>query len=418
MKTVMTHQVKHYPRRQSFLIIGTLTSALFLLSACGHNSTPASAEPTKEQIAEGQKIFRFDTFGDETKWTDTLKIHDVITAAVTPNVALKVVGLKVDSELIPKDLADAIKAGKVPMDDTATTIALLELNAVVGLQGKVETINGKKTLTKVGITCALCHSTVDNSFAPGIGKRLDGWPNRDLDPGLIIGLSPSKNANDQAKFKSWGPGKFDAREAFDGKSNAQVIPPAYGLKGVSKISFAGDGDEIAYWNRLVAVTEMGGHGTFKDARIGVDVDSTPGFGDLVSSKLANLGFYQLSLAAPAPPAGSFDVAMAGRGKTLFSGKAKCASCHSGEVFTDAPVLHPLTDSMGEPEPNNGQSFASRTATHQYRTTPLKGVWQHAPYFHNGSAATLVNVVEKYNTRKALGLSPAEIADVAEYLKSL
>lgn len=274
-------------------------------------------------------------------------------------------------------------------------------------------------LTRVGITCALCHSPVDNSYASGIGKRIDGWPNRDLNGSAIMALSPTFSASEKAALRSWGPGKFDTRNVFDGKHNPQVIPPAFGLQGIHKITFGGDGDEIAYWNGLVAVIEMGGQGRFKDARIGVDVDTTPGFGDLVSSKLPALGAYQLSLAAPAAPAGSFDVAAAARGKVLFEGSARCATCHSGPSFTDANLrLHPVADSMGEPEPNNGVSFASRTATKMYRTTPLKGVWQHAPYFHNGSAATLENVVEKYNTRMALGLSTANISDVAQYLKSL
>ncbi len=196
-----------------------------------------------------------------------------------------------------------------------------------------------------------------------------------------------------------------------------MIPPAYGLKGIHRITSTGDGDEIAYWNRYVAVTQMGGQGSFSDSRTGVSV--THGTVDLVGPKLLALQAYQLSLAAPAAPAGSFDPAAAARGKLVFSNKGQCISCHSGAEFTDANTrLHPVSDVVSEPEPGGAPSYASRSATKQYRTAPLKGLWQHAPYFHNGSAATLGDVVTTYNTRKSLGLSAAEIADLAEYLKSI
>ena len=366
--------------------------------------------------AEGKQIFRYDTFGDETQWTDTLRMHEVIAAAVDPTTALSV-GLKVDAEALPAAVVQGIQNGSISLTSTDTTIALLKLNAVVGVKGTVESVNGKDQLTRVGITCALCHSTVDNSFAPGIGKRLDGWANRDLNPGLIISLSPALTAAQKAIYASWGKGKYDPRFNLDGINGPQVISPAFGLAGIHKITATGDGNEIAYWNRYVGVTQMGGHGTFTEPRLGINV--TNGSDDLISSKLPALQAYQLTLHAPPAPAGSFDPAAAQRGEALFKGKANCVACHSGPEFTDANTrLHDPSEVASEPEANGVPSYASRTATKQYRTAPLKGVWQHPPYFHNGSAATLEDVVAAYNSKKSLGLTNAEISDVAHYLKSL
>ncbi|MBX3591096.1 MAG: c-type cytochrome [Burkholderiaceae bacterium] len=390
-------------------------AAALSLAACGSADTPG-ATPDPAVVAEGKQIFRYDTFGDESKWTDTLRMHEVIAAAVDPLTALSV-GLKVDAEALPPAVVDGIRNGSIDLASPDTTVALLELDAVVGLRGTVEVVNGTRTLTRVGVTCALCHSTVDDSFAPGIGKRLDGWPNRDLNPGAIIALSPALDAGTRSVFSSWGKGKYDPRFNLDGINGPQVIPPAYGLAGVARITTTGDGDEIAYWNRYVAVTQMGGHGSFFDARTGVDVRN--GTDDLVTARLPALQAYQLTLAAPPPPAGSFDVAAAARGKIVFEGPGRCASCHSGPEFTDASLrLHPASDVVSEPEPNGVPSWASRSATKQYRTAPLRGIWQHPPYFHNGSAATLQAVVDTYNARKSLGLSAAEVADLVEYLKSL
>ncbi|MEO9064196.1 MAG: Ig-like domain-containing protein [Burkholderiaceae bacterium] len=370
-------------------------------------------------LAQGQKIFRFDTFGDETTWTDTLHMNDVIAAAVDPTTALAV-GLKVDAEALPASVVAGIRNGSISLTDPATTIALISLDAVVGIKGTVRNIDGRNTLTRVGITCALCHSTVDNAFAPGIGKRLDGWPNRDLNPGAIIALSPALTAAQITVYNSWGPGFYDPRYNIDGLNGPQVISPAYGLQNVRKIIATGDGDDLAYWNRYVGVTQMGGHGNFTDARIGTHgVNITNGAEDLITAKLPALQAYQLSIAAPVAPAGSFDMAAAARGKALFSGKAGCAGCHSGPEFTDANQrLHAASEVPSEPEAPGVPSYASRTATRMYRTAPLKGVWQHPPYFHNGSAATLVDVVDRYNVKGSLGLTHAEVADVAQYLKSL
>ncbi len=294
---------------------------------------------------------------------------------------------------------------------------MLKLNAVVGLKGTVETIDGKDVLTRVGVTCALCHSTVDNSFAPGIGKRLDGWPNRDLNVGAIIALSPALSAPVKAVYNSWGPGKYDPRFNFDGKNGPQVIPPAYGLAGINRVTSTGDGNDIAYWNRYVGVTQMGGHGTFAEPRTGVNVTNGPD--DLITAKLPALQAYQLSLLSPPARAGSFDAAAAERGRTVFNGAGKCTTCHSGEKFTDAnSMLHSPSQAVSEPEPNGAPSYASRSATKQYRTAPLRGLWQHAPYFHNGTAPTLEAVVQTYNTKQSLGLTAAQVADLAQYLKSL
>lgn len=384
-----------------------LVSGLAACSGDGQDSTAL--------VAEGKQTFRFDTFGDETKWTDALRMHEVV-ATVDPATALAV-GLKVDSEALPAALVAGIQSGAVDLSDPATTVALLKLDAVLGVKGTVETIGGKDTLTRIGITCALCHSTVDDSFTPGIGKRLDGWPNRDLNVGALVALSPALDSPTRAVMNSWGPGRYDPRFNQDGLNGPQVIPPAYGLSGVHRITSTGDGEDIAYWNRYVAVTQMGGHGTFSEPRTGVNV--TNGTDDLVSGKLAALQAYQLTLAPPAPPAGTFDPVAASRGAAIFAGKAACATCHVGPEFTDANArLHPVIDAMGEPEPVGVPSYASRSATRQYRTAPLRGVWQHPPYFHNGSAATLDDVVRTYDARRSLGLTDTERADLVEYLKSL
>jgi len=277
-------------------------------------------------------------------------------------------------------------------------------------------------LDRMGITCALCHSTVDNSFAPGIGNRLDGWANRDLNPGMIISLSPALDQPTKDVFSSWKPGLYDPRFNIDGKNNPVVIPPAFGLYGIPKAIFTGDGDvehepvgPVAYWNRYVAVTQMRGHGYFEDPRLNLVVDHREN-DDLVTDKLPALQAYQFSIAAPAAPAGSFDTAAAARGKVLFSGKAQCASCHSGPSFTDNTIdgrLHPQSASVAI-----DKDYVKRSATKQWRVTPLKGIWQHPPYFHDGSAKTLADVVERYNQENNLKLSASQKKDLTEYLKSI
>ncbi len=349
--------------------------ALSLALAALESSTEAQPADT------GQFIFRFDTFGDEQLWTDVLRIHEVIQSSMSPATALAV-GLKVDSMALPPDFLATHS-----LADPATTVELIRLNAVVGLVG---TVRGH-TLKSVGITCAICHSTVDDSVAPGVGKRLDGWPNRDLNPGAIIALSPAVNDEQKAVYNSWGPGFYDARFNIDGINDPALIPPAFGLQGVGFETYTGDGP-ISYWNNYVAVTQMGGHGSFCDPRINVCVTQEP---DLVTPKLPALLEYQLGLLTPPAPAGSFDPAAARRGEAIFKGKAGCDGCHIPPTFTDVrsgpdpdtPLLHAPDEVGMDPQ------YALRSATKLYRTTPLRALWQHPPYFHDGSAATLADVVK-------------------------
>jgi hypothetical protein len=257
---------------------------------------------------------------------------------------------------------------------------------------------------------------VDDSFAPGIGRRLDGWPNLDLDPGAIIATSPALTDEQRAVYSSWGPGRYDPRFNIDGINGPVVIPPAYGLRGVHGVTYTGDGREIAYWNRYVAVTQMHGHGSFSEPRTGVQVNNPP---DLVTAKLPALQAYQLSLAAPRPDPATVDQEAARRGRALFVGAARCATCHAGPLLTDANRrLHDPSEVVSEPEPGGVPSYASRSATRQYRTTPLRALALRAPYFHNGIAATLEDVVELYDGRMGLKLTPAQKADLVQYLRSL
>jgi mono/diheme cytochrome c family protein len=392
-----------------------LFGALVILAVgCNANEGPDDDNGDRpldpQLVAQGKEIFRFDTFGDEVYWTDTLRMHEVIATGVSPRTALTV-GLKVDSDALPDAVKAAIAAGQVDLDAPATTITLLKLNAVVGLKGTVETVSGADRLTRVGITCALCHSTVDNSFAPGIGRRLDGHPNRTLNVGAIVALSPAVPASLKQILNTWGPGKYDPRINFDNQNTPIVIPPAFGLRNVAKETFTGEGP-VSYWNAYVAVTQMHGQGSFTDSRLGVNLVRNP---DLVTSKLPALSEYQFSLDAPAPPAGSFDALAAGRGQVVFNGTGRCATCHDPNTsFTDVNrnVLH-------EPaETGMNAAYAQRTTQKKYRTTPLKGLWQHPPYFHDGSAPTVEAVVDHYNQRLNLGLSTQQRADLAQYLKSL
>src|SRR5690606_1626903 len=372
---------------------------------------PGSRRPLDPQlVAQGKEIFRFDSFGDEAYWTDTLRMNEVIESAVSPAVALGV-GSKVDADALPDAVKQAIAAGDVDLDDPATTLALLELDAAVGVMGTAETVNGVKRLTRVGITCALWHSTVDNSFAPGIGKRLGGWPNRDLNVGAIVALSPAADAGLKTILNGWGPGFYDPRINIDGLNTPIVIPPAFGLRDVDMETYTAEGP-VSYWNAYVAVTQMHGQGSFEDPRLGIDINASP---DLVTSKLPALREYQFSLEAPAPPAGSFDAAAAARGEALFNGAAGCAECHvPRSAFTDVNrgVLHDPS------ETGMDAAYAQRTTQKRYRTTPLRGAWQHPPYFHDGSAATLADVVAHYNSFLQLGLTAQQRADLVEYLKSL
>jgi mono/diheme cytochrome c family protein len=269
-------------------------------------------------------------------------------------------------------------------------------------------------LTHVGITCALCHSTVDDSFAPGIGSRLDGWPNRSLNVGAIVALSPALSSDQRAVYSSWGPGMYDPRFNLDGQNVPVVLPPAFGLRHVSKETYTGD-DDVSYWNAYVAITQMHGHGHFVDARIGVDVNNPP---DLVSSELESLRAYQFGLVTPEPVDGEFDPAAASRGRAVFNGAAQCASCHLGGALTDidANTLHEAAEVGQDP------AYALRSVTKLYRTTPLRGLWHPpqlvGPYFHDGSAPTLEAVVAHYVQLFDLSLTGQQKDDLVEYLKTL
>jgi mono/diheme cytochrome c family protein len=373
-------------------------------AACGDDDKPATAA-SPCAADDGQCIFRHDTFGDEQLWTDTLRLHELVQT-LTPKQALGV-GLKVDATAVPAGVL-----ASADLDAPATTVALLELGAVVGVRAQVEAGRVKR----IGITCALCHSTVDNSVAAGIGARVDGPANRDLDPGAIISLTPglseltTKLGVDHqaalAVLRSWGPGRYDARFNQDAQSHPVLIPPAYGLRDVALETYTGEGP-VSYWNAYVAITQMGGQGTFVDDRVGIEIRHDP---DRVTPMLPALRDYQFSLEPPAPPAASFDMQAAARGKLVFD--AHCRSCHAGASFTDAPTLHaPAETGMATEE-------ASRSATKMYRTTPLRGAWQHPPYFHDGSALTLADVVEHYDAVLALGLTADQRQDLEQYLRSL
>src|SRR5262245_23346903 len=395
---------------------------------------------------QGRQTFRFSTFGDEAFWGGTLQLHQAIEGqkfggvgpGLSPKQALSA-GLKVDSHALPLQLEQQLKAGKVDLDDPATTLALLKLNAVVGLTGF---FNPDGSLRSVGIQCALCHSTVDDSFAPGIGNRLDGWANRDLNVGAIVSLAPNlqpvadalreDDATVRAVLNSWGPGKFDAQLLLDGKafrrdgqSAATLIPPAFGLAGVNLHTSTGWGS-VPYWNAFVANLEMHGRGTFLDPRLDrrsrFPIAARNGFGevrndpDLITPKLAALHFYQLSIPAPQAPAGSFDPAAASAGAAIFSGKAQCSRCHVPPLFTEPGWNMHTAKEIGIDDFQAKRGPEKRA----YRTAPLKGLWAHAQggYYHDGRFATLGDVVEHYDGFFALDLTPEEKADLVQYLQSL
>jgi len=402
-------------------------------------------ENAERMMKQGRRIFRFDTFGDEAWWGDTLKLHQAVEGAklggvgagVSPKLALAV-GLKVDVDALPSKLVAGLQSGQVNLDDPSTTLALLKLNAVVGVTGF---FNEQGTLRSMGIQCALCHSTVNDSFAPGIGHRLDGWANRDLNVGAIVALAPNlkpiadlpgaDEATVRKVLNSWGPGHFDAElpmdgKAFrpDGKTAATLIPPAFGLAGVNLHTWTGWGS-VTHWNAFVANLEMHGQGTFYDPRLNdatqFPVAAQAGFGnvrhepDLITPKLGPLHFYQLGIPAPKPPAGSFDAEAAARGKEVFNGRAKCATCHVPPLFTEPGW------NMHTPAEVCIDDFqANRAPDRRYRTPPLKGLWTHTKggFFHDGRFAALGDVVGHYNSCFSLGLSDSQIHDLVEYLKSL
>jgi hypothetical protein len=446
--------------KKIYWLVGIAATGILLaviMASCGggDGGTTPTVDVTRanalQAVDAGKQTFRFDTFGDEAFWGDTLKLHQAIEgsgfvggvgAGVSPTTALAV-GLKVDVDALPSNLVAQLKSGTLNLGDPANTVALIKLNSVLGITGF---FNPDGSMKSIGIQCALCHSTVDDSLAPGIGHRLDGWANRDLNVGAIIALAPDLSVvatllgvdqtTVRAVLNGWGPGKFDAELFLDGKatggpgsSSATLIPPAFGLTGVNLHTWTGWGS-VTHWNAFVAVLEMHGQGTFVDARLNdpvkfpiaanpvnhfYDIRQLTPEADRVTSKLPALQFYQLAIPAPTPPTGSFDAAAAGRGKTLFSGKAKCATCHVPPLFTEPGW------NMHTPAEIGIDSFqADRSPDGRYRTAPLKGLWTHTKggFFHDGRFATLLDVVNHYDTFMVLGLLPQEKSDLVEYLKSL
>jgi len=432
-------------KKQMLVVLSLITAVCLTLCTktdidkiLDHHSNP-------KLVTDGKTIFRFDTFGDEDFWSGLLHIDKAIAGSknggfgpgVSPNTALKV-GLKVDATALPAEVVAGIQSGAISLDDPASTIALLKLNAVVGVKGNFSK-EGK--LNSIGITCASCHSTVDDSFAPGIGKRLDGWPNRDLNVGAIISLTdnavPIANLLHvdeptlRAVLGMWGPGKFAAVLFMDGKAlrpdgsvAANMIPAAFGLRDVNLTTYTGWGD-ITYWNAFVSNLEMHGKGTFMDPRLNDPVKypiaAENSFGnvtnspDLITSKLPALRLYQHSLEAPKPPANSYDHAAASRGKGIFFNKAKCATCHSPELY-----LYPASQLHSAEEMGIDDFEAKRSPTGKYRTTPLPGLFARAKggFFHDGRFKTLPDVINHYDNHFHLKLTTDEKSDLAEYLKSL
>ncbi len=414
-------------------------------------------------IREGRHIFRHDTYGDEAFWGDALQLHQAIQGSqfggvgpgVSPKTALAL-GLKVDSDALPAQILAKLRRGKVNLDDVGVTLALLKNEAVVGVKGFFNT-NG--SLKSVGLTCAVCHSTVNDSVGPGVGRRLDGWANHDLNTGAIIAAAPNltpirnllkivhptiTDETIRVVLNSWGPGKFDAQLLFDGKAfrpdggpAATLIPNAFGLLGHNLHTWTGGWGSVPYWNALVAVLEMGGKGTFIDPRLDDatrwPIAAAARFGhtsvapeeDQVTPKLPALHYYQLSIPAPKPVGGvDFDQALAGRGKALFNGKANCSSCHRSPIWTEPGWNDHTPDEM------KIDSFqADRSPGGTYRTMNLAGLYirerglfmkpeNKGRFYHDGRFQTLLDVVNSYNSRFELGLTPLESQDLVEYLKSL
>jgi hypothetical protein len=447
--------------RTVLVLAAILLSSVFTLAVTGRldaqrittMARPGSFDEVIEQtgselFSRGSQIFRFDTFGDERFWSDQLKLHAAIAGArlggVGPGVgpaAALAAGLKVDVDMVPPPVLAGIRNGTVDLNDPANTQALIAAKAVIGVM-PIAARAGQPM--GVGFTCALCHSNVDNSFAPGIGSRLDGWPNRDLNVGAIVALAPDLSAvanllqvdQDTVRtvLKSWGPGKFDAHlfldgKAFrpDGKTAATLIPPAYGLAGVNLHTYTGWGS-VPYWNAFVANLEMHGSGVFYDPRLNdknkFPVAARAGFGNVrpaggsddgVTSRLAALQYYQLSIPAPAAPRGSYQERAADAGRALFNGRAQCSSCHVPPLFTEPGWAMHTAAEIGI---DDFQS--SRSPDNRYRTTPLKGAWSRAKggYYHDGRFPTLRSVVEHYNRVFDLRLSETEMNDLVEYLKSI
>jgi hypothetical protein len=410
----------------------------------------AAAELAARYLEEGRETFRSDTFGSEDFWGGQLKLHEAIAGeanggvgpGISPQKALEL-GLKVDINAIPPDVAEALNRGEVDLADPASTLVLLKANAVVGVTGIFS--DDGATLTSVGIQCALCHSTVDDAYAPGIGHRLDGWPNRDLNVGAIIAAAPDLSALvdmlqiPEAEVKraveAWGPGKFDAElnldgKAFrpDGKTAATLNPSAFGLAGVNNHTWTGAWGTVSYWNAYVGNLEMHGKGVFYDPRLD-DAEKYPVAArtrqghkqdeeDLITAKLPALHFYQLSLPTPKPPEGTFDSGAAAAGEAIFNDKARCASCHVPPIFTEPGWNLHTAEEIGIDD-----FQAMRSPDGRYRTAPLRALWDtdkihKGGFYHDGRFATLAEVVDHYDNHLGLGLTDEEKNNLIEYLKSI
>jgi hypothetical protein len=450
------------------LLAGALVSTCWSVllrpsTTTGQASNPSDPKTTNADAlaSQGRQIFRFDTFGDEVFWGAQLRLNEAIASSLSPRTALNL-GLKVDVDVLPQQLLQRIRRGDVSLDNPATTLTLLQLNAVVGLTGFFDA--SRSRLTSIGIQCALCHSTVNDSFLPGIGSRLDGWANHDLNVGAIAALAPNLQpvadvlgvdvSTVRQVLNSWGPGKFDAELFLDGKafnpqqvshgvvtgtnvSAATMIPNAFGLAGFNQHTWTGAWGTVSYWNALVANLEMHGIGTFFDPRLDnpaqFPVAARNRFGhlrvspddDKITSKLPELHFYQLSIPAPKPTPGvDFDAASAKRGDELFEGKAGCNNCHVEPLWTEPGW------NLHKPEEIGVDSFeADRAPDHAYKTQNLaasfiqeRGLFMRPSnkgrFYHDGRFATLLDVVNHYNIQFNLGLSAQEKLDLVEYLKSL
>lgn len=380
-------------RRSPLFSKFALISLAVMTSGC--RRVPESPVSTDVE-RQGRQIFRYDTFGDEKFWTDTAQLHKTLEK-IRPLQALGL-GVKVDL-----DHLNLVKFVLHNPFGTSGTRELLRENAVVGVQAKFDKSGH---ISSAGITCAFCHSTVDNAMVPGIGYRLDGWPNRDLKVGKILAMLPVFTPAQKTILKSWPKGSYDPRMNFDGKSTPLVLPPAYGLAAIKNETYTAEGP-ISYWNAYVAVTQMHGQGNFSDPRLGVNIVHSP---DLVTPKLAALRVYQHSIPAPTPS--DYDRSDAQKGKAVFD--ANCASCHVQGVLTDNNngVMH----SPGETGMN--ASYAERTTQKKYRTTPLRGLRHHPPYFHDGSAKSLEDVVDHYANVRRLSLSESQRKQLVQYLRSL
>jgi hypothetical protein len=461
--------MRWHGRSYRWTLIGAVGLMGAILAGFTERHAPAVARSNGARlIHEGKRTFRFDTFGDEAFWGGALRLHEAIEGSQLGGVGLGLsplaaltLGLKVDADALPDGTIRAIQSGRVNLADPAVTVELLRRNAVVGLTGFFD---GGHRLTSVGIQCALCHSTVNNSVVFGVGSRLDGWANRDLDIGKIVALAPNlqplatvlgTNVNTvRTVLNSWGPGKFDAELFLDGKAfnprqvtdgvvtgthvpGATLIPNAYGLAGFNQHTWTGAWGSVPYWNAFVAVLEMHGIGNFFDPRLDdaaqFPIAAKNGFGhvrvdaddDRVTSKLPALQVYQLALPAPVPKPGvDFDPVLARQGDELFEGKAKCNMCHVEPLWTEPGWnLHPAAD-IGI------DSFeADRAPDHQYKTMNLGGVFvreegkfmspaNKGRFYHDGRFATLLDVVKHYDTHFNLGLTDEEERALVEYLKSL